>query len=267
MKQNRRLTLSLIMAVLFLFLIAPLSAEEMTVKTILDRFEETIRIPNLKGVLTVKLIAANGDTREIEATAFQKQISANQISRLFIFDYPPSVRDTGMLIHSFMNGDDNVLWIYLPAVKRVKRIALAQSGGGYFMGSDFSYSDFIAKSRVGYTREYLGEGTLDGVSCFMMKEYGATEELRRLQGISYMINYYRKSDFLMVGRDYYDLAGELLKEYRVLEDLALQAPYIYPTLITMENKQTGHKSVIQVTDIETEDLSERYFTTRYLRNR
>ena len=253
--------------IFILFIITfSLGAQEMTVAKILAGYERTAYIPNLTASLSVKLISANGEVREIKADAYQKNIDENLVSRLFLFDYPPSVRNTGLLINSFLNGDENVMWIYLPAVKRVKRIALSTSGGGYFMGSDFSYSDFISKSGNDYTYEYLGEDTLDGTACYILKEYGSTLQKRQDSKVSYMIDYFRKDDFIMFGRDYYDLAGELVKEYRV-KDVVVLGQYIYPTVIEMTNVQTDHRSVIEMTDVSTEDIPKQYFTTRFLQKR
>ena len=243
-----------------------LTAPAITVDEILDNYEIVSFIPNLGSSLTIKLISANGDVREIKADAYQKIVNENLISRIFLFDYPPSVRNTGLLINSFLNGEENVMWIYLPAVKRVKRIALATSGGGYFMGSDFSYSDFVSKDRGNFIQELIGEVELNGTECYVVKEYGKTLQLRQDYKVSYMINYYRKTDFIMFGRDFYDLAGELQKEYRVIESITL-GQYIYPTVIEMENKQTGHKSIIEVSNVTTDAIPDRYFTTRYLQNR
>ncbi|RLD28668.1 MAG: hypothetical protein DRI73_11435 [Bacteroidetes bacterium] len=243
-----------------------LGAQEMTVTKILEGYERTAFIPNITASLTVKLISANGEVREIKADAYQKNIDKNLVSRLFLFDYPPSVRNTGLLINSFLDGSENVMWIYLPAVKRVKRIALSTSGGGYFMGSDFSYSDFISKSGNDYTYEYMGEDTLNGTNCYIVKEYGTTLQKRQDSKVSYMIVYFRKDDFIMFGRDYYDLAGELVKEYRV-KDVVVLGQYIYPTVIEMTNVQTGHRSILEMINSNTEVIPNRYFTTRFLQKR
>jgi len=248
------------------FLSISFSVYSITIEEILAGYASTANIPNLTTSLEVKLISANGDLREIKADAYQKNINKNMVSRLFIFNYPPSVRNTGFLINSFKNGDENVMWIYLPAVKRVKRISLSTSGGGYFMGSDFSYSDFISKSDLNYSYEYKGEGQLNGTDCYIVKEYASTLKLQQDSKISYMIDYFRKDDFIMYGRDFYDLAGELLKEFRVKEVVVL-GKYIYPNVIEMENVQTGHRSIIEMTNLNTEEIPDRYFTTRYLQKR
>jgi len=233
------------------------------VDTILDGFSKAIQIPNLSGQFSIKLIDKNGGTRNIQALAYQKLVNNNQMNRLFMFNYPPSVRDTGFLIHSFYNGDENKMWIYLPVVKKVKRISLGTSGGGYFMGSDFSYADFISKSSSDFKQELVGEAIIDGRECYQIKEYGETDELKKKLGYSHVINYYGKDDYFLYARDYYEFSGDLLKTYRVKKVIYIDK-FIYPTNIIMTNVQTDHKSEIEVTQINTDEVSDSIFTTRYL---
>lgn len=233
--------------------------------TILENYDDSVVIPNLSAEFTVTLISQNGDKREIKAEAYQKFVDGVQMNRLFKFNYPPSVRDTGLLIHSFYNEKgDNKMWLYLPIVKKIKRIILSNSGGGYFMGSDFSYSDLISKSSSDFVQEYAGQGEIDGTSYHLVKEYGDTEKKRELLGYSYIINYYGEDDSFLYGRDYYELSGALLKTYRVKEVIKFEN-YIYPTNIEMTNVQTKHRSIISVSDISFDEVPEKFFSTRYLK--
>lgn len=244
-----------------------ISADDISLDELFENYKASVVIPNITTTLTVQLISAKGEVREIQARAYQKAKSETDASRLFLFEYPPSVRDTGILINSYTDSDKNTMWMYLPAVKRVKRIALATSGGGYFMGSDFSYSDFIPKSRDDFNQEYLGEVILDGEACYKVKESAKTQEQRQNLKLSYMMNYYRVDDYVMYGRDYYDLAGELVKEYRVKEAILLGGRYMYPTIIEMKNIQNGHRSVLEMSDISLETIPDSYFTKRFLEKR
>ncbi len=250
--------------ILILFLIITTTIYSKTIDTILNEFADSIMIPNLYGKFSITLISKNGDKREIEAKAYQKLANEEQMNRLFLFSYPPSVRDTGFLIHSYYDeGGENKMWIYLPIVKKIKRISLDSSGGGYFMGSDFSYSDFISKSSSDYTQELLEDKTIEGQLCYTIKEFGDTDTMKKKLGYSYIINYYNKENSFLIGRDYYEFSGDLLKTYRVKEIKKFDK-YIYPTLIEMENIQTKHRSIISVTDITIDELSNKYFTTRFL---
>jgi len=251
--------------VLILLLLSPLSA--ITVEEIIEGANRTTLIPNMQGTFQVKMISSNGDVREIEATAYQQLENRNQINRLFLFENPPTVRGTGLLVQSSTDGSDNKMWIYLPAVRRVKRIALESSGGGYFMGSDFTYQDLIRSVEwEGMVHELAGQETINGVDCYVLKSYGEDREKQKKQGYAYTLNYHRVDDLFLYRKEFYDLAGEHLKTYSVIEETKM-GQAIYPNKVTMENVQNGHRSEINITDLSNEEIPSRYFTTRYLQDR
>ena len=68
---------------------------------------------------------------------------------LSIFDNPKDVKGTAFLTHSHKTGDDDQ-WLYLPALKRVKRIS-SRNKSGSFMGSEFSYEDIASQEVEKYT--------------------------------------------------------------------------------------------------------------------
>lgn len=257
-------------AVLFLSIISslftPVYVSGIEIHTILEEGDRIITPPNIRGVFHLKLISVNKDIREIRAEAYQKQQSEVQENRVFIFNFPPSVKGTGFLVHSFFDDTDSRMWMYLPAVRRIKRIALDTAGTGYFMGSDFTYNDLIRRSSDDFYYELLGETDLNGDICYLIKSYGKTKATQRSVGYLYTMNYYRKRDFLIVGIDYYDMAGDFLKEYRVLKAEPL-SDFLFPSKVIMSNVQTGHTSIIEFTELVVEDIPDEYFTHFYLRTR
>ncbi|MCK5101581.1 MAG: outer membrane lipoprotein-sorting protein, partial [Cyclobacteriaceae bacterium] len=68
---------------------------------------------------------------------------------LIIFDNPRDVKGTAFLNYTHKVGDDDQ-WLYLPALKRVKRIS-SQNKSGAFMGSEFAYEDFASQEVEKYT--------------------------------------------------------------------------------------------------------------------
>ena len=253
-----------ILILLFLFLSTILQAID--VNTILESGDELITPPYLKGVFQITLISRTQDIRKIEAVAYQKQVGDNQENRVFLFNFPHSVRGTGLLVHSFFDDTESRMWIYLPAIKRIKRIALETSGGGYFMGSDFTFSDLISRSSEDFIYTLEGETVLNAEPCYLIRAHGESKETRRSVGYLYTLNYYRKKDFMLIGMDYYDLAGEFLKQYRVLKVEELPG-YKFPSQVIMKNVQNGHSSVIEFTQLVMEEIPDRYFTQHYLQNR
>ena len=262
---HNRLFLSKAAVMLLLALTITIPARALTVQEILDGFAKRLAIPTLSATFKVKLIAKNGDTREIAARAFQENVSPVQNNRLFVFDFPPTVRGTGLLLHSYFDGRKNNMWIYLPAVRRTKRIALESSGGGYFMGSDFTYRDLINNDYRKMDYALIGDQTLDRVDYYVVKAWGKTPKIQQDNGYSYILSFHRKDNLFLMRREYYDFNEDLLKVYQVQKTIEM-LPYIYPAEITMTNIQNGHKSILIATDISTNDIPDRYFTTRFLKN-
>lgn len=247
-----------LLSFIFMFPLSAQSAEE-----IIANNAKTLEIPSIQGSFNLELISRKGDVRKIEARAFQKHVGEAQNNRLFIFDFPPTVRGTGLLLHSYSDGRENNMWIYLPAVRRIKRIALESSGGGYFMGSDFTYKDLINTDYNNMEIERLPDERVDGQDSYVIKAWGKTVEIRQDHGYEHIITYYRKDNYMVHRRDFFSLNEDLLKVYKVEEFLDLD-PYIYPTKISMTNKQTSHRSVLHIKEVSTDEIPDRYFTTRYL---
>ena len=60
---------------------------------------------------------------------------------LLIFDHPKDIAGTALLTHSHKDKSDDQ-WVYLPDLKRVKRIASSNKSGP-FMGSEFLTKTFL----------------------------------------------------------------------------------------------------------------------------
>ena len=113
-----------------LFFLACNSLYSLEVSEILDRSDEVMHPTNLQGSFAMTLTSRSGDTREIKVEAYQKKRGEEREDRLFLFTFPPSVKGTGLLVHSFLNDEEDKMWIYLPAVGKIKRVNLSTSGGG-----------------------------------------------------------------------------------------------------------------------------------------
>ncbi|MEW8626348.1 MAG: outer membrane lipoprotein-sorting protein [Candidatus Thiodiazotropha sp.] len=86
---------------------------------------------------------------------------------LIIFDQPPDVRGTALLTYSHKQGADDQ-WLYLPALKRVKRIS-SRNKSGPFMGSEFAYEDLASQEVEKYSYRYLRDEILEGREVFVIE--------------------------------------------------------------------------------------------------
>ncbi len=111
----------------------------------------------------------NGQESKRKISSRILEVKGDGDKSLLIFYTPPDVRGTALLTFSHKIGDDDQ-WLYLPALKRVKRIT-ARNKSGSFMGSEFSYEDISGKQLEKYTYTYLRDEALDGHDCTVSDYY------------------------------------------------------------------------------------------------
>lgn len=96
-------------------------------------------------------------TRRIRVKSLE--VEADGDKSLTIFDSPPDVKGTAFLSFSHaLKADDQ--WLYLPALKRVKRISSANKSGP-FMGSEFAYEDLASQEVEKYSYRWLRDELLE----------------------------------------------------------------------------------------------------------
>ena len=111
---------------------------------------------------TMKMILRNrqGDESTREVRVRTLEVDGDGDKSLSIFDSPADVKGTAFLTFSHILKPDDQ-WLYLPALKRVKRIS-SKNKSGPFMGSEFAYEDISSDEVEKYTYKYLRDETLDG---------------------------------------------------------------------------------------------------------
>ena len=92
---------------------------------------------------------------------------------LTIFNKPRDVKGTAFLSFSHPVGNDDQ-WLYLPSLKRVKRIA-SRNKSGPFMGSEFSFEDLSSFEIEKYSYNYLGDEKINGADNFMVEQFPVDE--------------------------------------------------------------------------------------------
>ena len=90
---------------------------------------------------------------------------------LTVFDSPKDIKGTAFLSHTHsLTADDQ--WLFLPALKRVKRIASANKSGP-FVGSEFAYEDLTSQEVEKYTYKWLRDEKTPEAEYFVIELYPA----------------------------------------------------------------------------------------------
>ena len=124
---------------------------------------------------------------------------------LTIFDKPRDVKGTSFLSFSHTVGNDDQ-WLYLPSLKRVKRIS-SRNKSGPFMGSEFSFEDLSSFEIPKYSYKYLGDEEVNGLDSFKVEQYPADKN----SGYTRRIVWIDKAEYRVLKIDFYDRKNSLLK--------------------------------------------------------
>jgi hypothetical protein len=164
---------------------------------------------------------------------------------LIIFDSPMDVKGTAFLNFTHKQGDDDQ-WLYLPALRRVKRIS-SNNKSGSFMGSEFSYEDIASQEVEKYTYKWLRDEELNGQPCFVIERYPKDQ---RNSGYTKEVVWIDKDEYRTLKVEYYDRKSALLKtltmgDYRQYQDQYWRAHDMY-----MVNHQTGKSTRLLFSDYQ-----------------
>ncbi|MEM9173023.1 MAG: outer membrane lipoprotein-sorting protein [Pseudomonadota bacterium] len=160
---------------------------------------------------------------------------------LLVFDSPPDVRGTAFLTHSHAQADDDQ-WLYLPSIKRVRRIT-SRNRSGRFMSSEFSYEDLGNDEIAKYTYRYLGEVTLDGEAAYKLERTP-----KRSSGYSRHEVWLARSTLNVLRVDYFDRSARLLKTLTASDYQLYLERFWRPATMRMVNHQTGYSTTLQWQD-------------------
>ena len=174
---------------------------------------------------------------------------------LFVFDEPRDVEGTAFLIHSHkVDADDQ--WLYLPALKRVKRISSSNRSGS-FMGSEFSYEDMGAQEVEKYTYRYLRDDPCGELTC-TVSERVPTD---RKSGYSRQLVWQDRDELRTWRVEYYDRKDAHLKTLTLTNYEQYLDNYWYAGEMTMINHLTGKSTDLTWTEYQFRtDLDDRDFT-------
>jgi outer membrane lipoprotein-sorting protein len=210
-------------------------------------------------VVKMDLISKDGsiDSRVIEEWSMKDD--ADMASTVMAFHSPASVANTRFL-QIENDGRDDDKWIYLPALKRVRRIA-SSDGDKSFMGTDMTYDDMNSRDVEQDTHELMGEEKVSSWNCYKVK--GVSIDPSDSQ-YTYRITWFDKETFVPVKVEMYDKKEALLKVMNVI-DLQQINGYWTPMDVKLSNVQTNHATEIKIMKlVYDETINPRLFTTNFL---
>ena len=240
----------LLTAVLIMVVFAFVQAQELTPTDILKKADAVVNAPKDQKMMSkMVLIDKDGNEKVRETEMYQK----GDDKRLVRFLSPADQKGI-----AFLGLPNDVQYLYLPAFKKVRRIA-SHVKNTKFAGTDFTYDDLSAFK---FAEEYDPQ-LLETTEESYLLELTPKPDVKKDYGKLKM--WVRKDNFYPVKIEYYDKGGNL---WKIMErrNLKQQGNYWYSTEMEMKDVKTEHstKTLIDKMEFDT-GLGDELFTQRYLK--
>ena len=179
---------------------------------------------------------------------------------LLFLTEPRDVQGTAFLNYTHKSGPDDQ-WLYMPALKRVKRIA-SNNKSGPFMGSEFAFEDIASDEVEKYTYKYLGEEEIDGVAHYKVERYPVDPK----SGYTRQVAWYDQAEYRLMQVEFYDRKEALLKTLTYKEYNQYLNKFWRAHRMEMVNHQTGKSTTLEFANFAFQNgLSDREFEQTSLR--
>ncbi len=211
-------------------------------------------------IMTLKNRAGKTSRRDILIKTLEGQGEGDK--SLSLFNTPADVKGTAMLTFSHgLKADDQ--WLYLPALKRVKRIN-SRNKSGPFMGSEFAFEDLGSQEIEKFKYNYLREeacGPKNGWKCHVIERIPAY----KYSGYTKQLTWLDTKELRPVKVKFFDRKNSLLKTLDSTGFKQYLGKFWRPALMSMVNHQTGKSTTLQWADYKFKTgLSKRDFNKKAL---
>ena len=170
------------------------------------------------------------------------EVNGDGDKSLVIFDRPKDIKGTALLNFTHSTGNDDQ-WLYLPALKRVKRISSANKSGS-FMGSEFAYEDVTSQEVEKYTYKWIRDEEINGENSFVFERYPTYKN----SGYTRQVVWLDKSEYRIHKIEFFDRKNSLLKTLDYKGYQKYLDRYWYPDEMFMVNHQTGKSTLLAWTN-------------------
>ncbi|MDU8885023.1 outer membrane lipoprotein-sorting protein [Yeosuana sp. MJ-SS3] len=199
----------------------------------------------------------NGQTSERTLMIRTLELTEDGDKSLIVFNSPKDVKGTATLTYTHKIGADDQ-WLYLPSIKRVKRIS-SNNKSGPFVGSEFAYEDLSSQEIEKYNYKFLEEkdNLLIVEQIPVDPKSGYTRRL---------VSYNKDKDYRIEKIEFYDRKNALLKTLIYQDYKLYKNKFWRASELNMVNHQSNKETLLKFSDYNFEvDLSDEDFTQNALK--
>jgi outer membrane lipoprotein-sorting protein len=182
--------------------------------------------------MTLRNRAGQESTRALHRLSLEVEAEGEGDRSLIVFEAPRDVEGTALLSHArILEPDDQ--WLWLPALKRVKRISSGNRSGP-FVGSEFAYEDLVAQEVEKFDYRWIRDEECGDLQCAVV------ERTPRYEGSGYtrQVVWWDLEEYRVQRIEYYDRKDAHLKTL-VYDGYSEHDGFWRPVRMRMENHQNG----------------------------
>ena len=219
------------------------------------------------GEMEMILIDKKGKKRIRKLKTFGGKKGKDSLSLMF-FISPADVKNTGFLTYDYKkSGKDDDQWLYLPALRKTKRIAAGDKSGS-FMGSDLNYSDMTTPDLDLYDYTLMKETDVRGKKVWQIKAVPKSKDEAEKSGYSKSVIFIRQDNYVMIRAVHWVHKKRRNKYIDVKKLDNIDGIWVSTEthVTTKTGKKTLHKTILKEKNIRfnQDDLNEDFFTIRRL---
>ncbi len=237
---------SLVIAGLILIGLAtpPLWAEEVTGRAIAIHLRDDHRADAETAKFEMTIVNKKGRKKVRVLESLGQSPKGGPDKTILRFLEPADISGTAVLTIEH-KGEEDEQWMYLPALKRTRRIA-GSSKQESFMGSDLSYEDLRPRDVDAYSYRLLQEKQVGADACYLLE--ASPKKGSKVEDSAYQrsVTTVRKKDFVPLTMEGYDSSGKLIKTilYKNYTDVE---GHLRPDVIEVRNEKKGSRTIIRFT--------------------
>jgi hypothetical protein len=214
----------------------------------------------------ITLIDRNGGVRTQTTRAIRKDRAGERRSAVF-YIAPANVRGTAFMSYDYAADDkSDDQWLYLPALRKTRRIPAAQRGD-YFLGTDLTYDEIRNDNRVtlsDWMFTSVVKAMVDAHECMLIEGIAANDAVKRELGYARARWCIDPVSLLARRVEYWDRSNRPLKTVTV--NAMEQVGAIWTaTRIDVTHHKTGHRTSLVMKDTQFDaPMSDAWFTQAQL---
>jgi len=194
--------------------------------------------------MVLRNAAGKQTTRDLRILTLEVPNEAEGDKSLVVFESPADIEGTALLSHArILDPDDQ--WLYLPALKRVKRISSVNKSGP-FVGSEFAFEDFTSLELEKYTYEWIREELCGELTCDVVARFPRYEH----SGYTKQLSWVDQEVFQVRKVEFYDRRDSLLKTLEMTEYREYDNSWWRAHRFAMVNHQTGKSTDMMYSDYQ-----------------